>query len=333
VFLGYLIIVLALGVASIAIYRQHLRAEAVESQRELSVIGKLVSNELGDWLVERREDADYFSDPIIAGPIADLVSDRADEATRARLGASLDRLRVRHGAAALFLFDAQGAVRLAFPQGASLSDSTTSVVHEALSSRKVAVSELRSTESHRSHDIEFAGPVLVPTGDDAAAPAMVGVIVVRYEIEKTLGPILATWTQHSRTGRVLLVWPEANTWGWLDGSKETGNASPSADQAAEATNARHASQQPAALVWHEGHGTAEKVDLWQKVAGTPWRVIVQMDAREAKAGGSAPTYYLLALAFALALACILALHLWSARRDLAFERQLRAAQENGGGPR
>jgi hypothetical protein len=322
--LGYFVIGLLLVAACIAIYVYHSRAEAVEGHRELSSIAQLVSNELADWLAERREDAAYFSDPIIAGPLAEVASDRAGETTLERLRASLERLRARHGAAALFFVDAHGAVRLSFPdQGAEPSSATLALADSALRSGRAEVSELGSHERGLGHAIEFAGPVAAQEGGDpdGAAP-VAGVIVVRYEVEKVFGPMLAAWSHHSGTGRALLVWKEAGGWAALDGRSGKIETASSTDAPGELARLARGFERPAATVWHEGSGAGEKVAQWQEVQGTPWRVIVEMRAREAEAGSGMAGFYLsLALALALALGGFLALKLWSTRADLAVERQ------------
>jgi hypothetical protein len=325
--LGYLVIILALVAACIAIYHHHLRTEAVEGHRELSSIAQLVSDETAGWLAERREDAAYFSDPIIAGPLAEVASDRADEMTLKRLRASLERLRVRHGAAALFFVDAHGAVRLSFPdQGVEPTSSTLALANSALRSGQVAVSELGPGEPGLGRMIELAGPVVAQQdGDQGGGAPVVGVIVVRYQLEKVLGPILATWSHHSSTGRVFLVWQEAGGWAWLDGRTGKIGTSSSAGAARLLSHLAGDFEHPAGTVWHEGSGSREQIAQWQEVQGTPWRVLVEMQAREAEAGnGMVDLYLALALALALALGGVVALNLWSTRGALAIERQRRA---------
>lgn len=317
--LGYLVVSLFLVVACVAIWVHHTRAEAVEGHRELASISQLVTNEVADWLAERREDASYFSDPIIAGPlseVAEVASGHADETTLERLSASLERLRVRHGATALFFVDAHGAVRLSFPrQGAEASGATLALAASAVSSGQVAVSKLGSHGEASGHTIELAGPVVAPGGEaEGGPPPVVGAIVVRYDTGKVLGPVLATWSTHSMSGRVLLAWKEADGWAWLDGRTGKVATTSSSGGGEEVAYLARDLEEPVATVWHEGAGAREQVGLWQEVPDTPWRVVVEMSAREAEAGGGSATFYLsLALALSLAMGGAMALQLWATR--------------------
>ncbi len=115
--------VLAVGTAGVFYIRQTLDASRQDAQSDLSAIADLKVGQISDWYHERRSDAELIASTRVVQALAVqfLAGLQQNQAAQEMTEWMVNLYRLR-GYEQLALYDAQGALRLSWPEGGAVAD-------------------------------------------------------------------------------------------------------------------------------------------------------------------------------------------------------------------
>ncbi|MFZ2490629.1 MAG: hypothetical protein WA208_04005, partial [Thermoanaerobaculia bacterium] len=197
------VFVLLVGATGYLVYRGIEQGVRKRAEETLGAVADLKTQQVADWLSERRGNAERASVSPFMAPESEAWLARgapADE-TAARLTKRLEGLMTTHRWSSVFLVDRQGEVKIDLRKGKGDYTASRELALRAMESRQVVWRDF-----HRNTDGEIAlaffAPLLVQDGDGGRA---VAAIVMELDPSARLYPLVATWPLPARTGESLLV--------------------------------------------------------------------------------------------------------------------------------
>jgi two-component system cell cycle sensor histidine kinase/response regulator CckA len=340
-FAWQLVVVVLLLVAAIGtggwFYFKSLRAKVRRAAEEnLSAIADLKAEQIANWMMERRADADEALHKRLVRQFLIYPRNASD---REELLEWITALRQRELYSTIILFDSQGAVRLAVPEEANLKiPLDAGRIHAALHARGITSTDLYRTQSNAPPRLDFLVPIGIKAQADQPAD---GVLLLSVEADRFLYPLVQSWPTPSSTAETLLVRREGDDVLFLN---ELRHRSDSALTLRLPINAE--SHLPASVAARGIETVMEGVDYrgipvlaaTRKIEGTPWFMVAKIDQAEVDAPLLQAAWATVLIAALLIGSSILTVaYLWrrqtliSAQRELAerirAEKELKESEE------
>ncbi len=201
-------VLLAAGIVTVGglYFRSDARHHRAEVERELSAVAEMKTGELAQWRSERLGDASLF---LGNTPFSDLVrrvfDDREDAEARAQVRTWLTKAQAHYAYDRVSLLDAQGAERLAVPEGrAPVSSVIERRAPEVLRSEEVIFEDFYRNE----HDQRIYLSVLAPIFDGQSRA--LAIVALSINPETYLYPFINRWPTPAQTAETLLVRRDGN---------------------------------------------------------------------------------------------------------------------------
>lgn len=197
----YSMLIIFLGIMNLKIQRTNLirlTAERLES------ISKYKTNEISNWIRERRGDAGYVSK---AGNFQALVNRFLDhpEAKEIRLNIfnHIEPLSRQYGYEDVLLVDSTGKIYISLTQsGESISTEGKKILQHSFRSWNTRFSSFYYCRYHHKIHIDFYSPVLNNVADSTKIRAM---LLLRVDPSRFIYPLIQSWPVQSPTSETLLV--------------------------------------------------------------------------------------------------------------------------------
>jgi PAS domain S-box-containing protein len=325
----------AISVTGWLYFRRQMADMQTTLQHELSAIADLKADQIGNWLRERRGDAERASgNRALNARFQQALANSADSDTRQELLAWMESLRRQYGYERIQLYDPQAAVILSVPPAPALADPHAAEhVRAAVRGKMVIVSDLHHGTTDDEIHIDFLIPIGVADDRDGTVD---GVLILHMNANDFLYPLIQTWPMPSRTAETLLVRRDGDHVLYLNELRHRKNL---ALRLRYPVGSPHL---PAAAAVRGEVWVAQGVDYrgvqvlaaTRAVPNSPWFLVAKVDQEESFAllrERAWATAVLLALSLAvLTLSVVL---LWrmrfadSLRRELASEREHKSLAE------
>lgn len=333
------VVVMAAGAL---VYREQERAMREEAKRDLSSIAAVTAQQIQNWREDQLTDGVLLADDL-APEISRLLT-APSTSTRDEL-----ELSVRHAAT----MHAYATVLIVSPAGDRIAKYGMAEVPADLLSEPLARAfRLRDPIVFDYHSADFTSPQLVvvaavPASPDAASTNEPQAALVLFSsLADLLGPIVRSWSASMDTGELVLVRADGNEAVILSDPRPVPETAPGDTGGARTAARPHVPldqvDSPAAAaaggfagfmngVDYRGHAVAA---VTMPIAGSPWSLVVKMDAAEAYAEWRSRSAFLIALVAGVAVLLTgLGFTLWFHRRKAHYkelfvvERMLREQNE------
>ncbi|MDZ7655949.1 MAG: EAL domain-containing protein [Sulfurimicrobium sp.] len=321
VFLPWTLFILMGSVVAVSGWRlfvEHRGTIQQEKQHDLAAIADLKVGQIGNWLAERRADAETLShSPLLADAVESwLHLDAPAGAEQARIAERLKTMQAAYSYAGVALLDAAAHPRFISGNIPPLSFDEQSMALAAMSSGEVVVADFRRVEGSAEGKIEldlFAPLVSARTG------LAVGAVYLRVDPEIFLFPLIQTWPFPSRSAESFLVEREGDHLLYLSELRFHHNTSMKFTMPMRP-------DLPAALALKgvdvtEGRDYRGKAVLaaMRAVPGSPWYMVAKIDREEVYAPINALAKLIATLVVVFIVVSGLVLGLWWRRRQSEYE--------------
>ena len=277
-------LLLALLLASMAagggwFYFKSQYNKALDFSREsLGTIADLKAEAIGNWVKERRGDAEVASVSAVAKA---ALAGPGNPDTHKNMADRMEGFRGAYDYAALVLADANGRVLIKTPPDFPLPDDAVAAqIQLGLHSQKATVSDLRRTNPHEPLFLWLSCPVY---SDLRQSGAPDGVFLLVADPRRFLFPTLSKWPVPTRSGETLLVMRDGDQVDYLNPLLNNANANLDLHSPLNA-----GVETPASRAVEGITGDMEGVDYrgdhvlaaTRKIPGTPWYLVAKMDEDE-----------------------------------------------------
>ena len=198
--LAFLLVFVGVVAATAYLVYLHIATAArLHAQETVAAVAELKAGQLGEWIVDRRHDAESIAaNEQLADDTDRWLSERAPGgAIRNRIHAQLDTLATLHGWSTVSLIDPKGAVRLT--AGAASGDTE---VFRRLASPSLALRRIHFCDLRRAADgVKLA--FVAPVGSGSA-------IVMEITSDRLIDPLIQSRPLPSPSGETVLVRREGN---------------------------------------------------------------------------------------------------------------------------
>jgi diguanylate cyclase (GGDEF)-like protein/PAS domain S-box-containing protein len=209
----FLAFALAVGLTGYVVYRGMAKATRQNAEHSLRAVADLKVQQVGDWLDERRKNAERASRSLVMAPEIEQWLARgappADE-TAKQLIILFQDMRVTHHWDRVFLVDRKGEVRLHAGERKSQSPESRRLALESMENRQVALWDLHREPGASPSGIRFGffAPLLVQENSEKRA---IGAIAMEMDPAGHLFPLIESWPLPSRSGESMLLRREGSS--------------------------------------------------------------------------------------------------------------------------
>ena len=302
----------AIGLAGYYYYVQQTRHIEQAILEQLGSIGDLKSQQISDWVLERKADAEVLTNSL-AGIVGFLLHPGADRQS----GEALDWLSAwlkHYHYRKIRLVDAAGTMQLSMPEHLESSPpALLDIAREAMRTHKVMISSF-----YRAPDEQIYLDIIAPIYQDNNAA---GAVLISVDPHDFLFPIVRSWPTPSPSAETLLVQREGNEVVFLNELRHRRNAPLSLRLPLDKPNL------PEAMAVRGKNGIAYGADYrdvpvlatLRSVAGTPWHIVAKIDREEIYAPvreSALRTAFIVAMLALLASVAVVLL--WRRQRELAL---------------
>jgi PAS domain S-box-containing protein len=314
--------IIAVGIFNYLLYRNHHRSQ-IEAQ--LSSIIDLKVEDLDLWRRERLADgATLYGNAVFKGMVRSYFSEPDDTAARWRISSWLYNYQDSYKYDSILLLDARGVVRLAVKGKYSvIGEHLPRYINDARLSGKVIISDF-----HRgSADMPIHLSVIVPLVEGGVGAIPFGYIVMVIDPTVYLYPMLVRWPVPSRTAETLVVRKDGDDVLYLNELRFKKNTALVLRIPLKKT------ETPAVMAVLGKVGIVEGVDYrgvpviaaLRAVPGSPWFMVVRIDAEEVYAPVRARFWWMLVIVvFLVAGSGSGVMFLWSRQGELHLRERLAA---------
>lgn len=293
-----------------------------EAYVNLAVIAKLKTDQIENWLDERRKNGPLLSaDTEFTRHVAKLLKPspprgRDHEAVAQRLS----QLRQAYDYDSIELLDRDGRVLASSPEHATASLTIGSMVRPVQAAGSILRPELRVNGLGQAQ-LEWLLPVF-----DAGVPQRqpIALMLMRIAPERFLFPVIQTWPTSSPSGETLLVNREGDMAVFMNELRHRSGTAmklrlPIIDKSLPASVALESNQ--SGIVSGTDYRGVAVLTAYRPVAGTAWRVVAKIDHAEVLAPVRALAWWVsgVTLLAIMALALVLTLFLRQIRRAQRLE--------------
>ena len=329
--LAVLFVFLAAGIISAGYYyhRQHEKQYLAEVERQLSVIADLKMSELLLWREERLWDAGmYYNNAPFAALVREYLRNPGAKQAGREIETWLEHTGKSRDYYRIFLLDAEGTVRLSFPEKAAgpLSSNVKAQGSESLHNGQITFVDFYRNEFNGKIYLSILVPVLDP--DDKSPLA---VLAMRIDPEKYLYPFLQRWPSISNSAETLLVRREGNEVLFLNELRFGKDAAltlriPLDRQ--EVPSVKSVMGQTGVVRGSDYRGKPVVAAL-RTVPDSPWHLVSKMDEEEAYAPLRERLWITVLLVFALLLSAGTGVgFIWRQQRTSHYKHFLEQARRN-----
>lgn len=316
--LPLVVLVLSLSAISLAGYYYYVQQTRHIEQailEQLGSIGDLKSQQISDWIVERKADAEVLANSPagIVGLLLHPEQNRQSHEALDWLSAWLEHYHYRK----IRLVDAAGSMRLSMPERLEPPPSALiDVAKEAMRSRKVMISSF-----YRAQDEQIYLDIIAPVYQDNNAA---GAVLISVDPHDFLFPIIRSWPTPSPSAETLLVQREGSEVVFLNELRHRRNAPLSLRLPLDKPDL------PAAMAARSKTGITDGVDYrgvpvlatLRNVADTPWHIVAKIDREEiyepVRESALRTAFIVAMLALLAGVATAL---LWRRQRELALRQE------------
>ncbi len=271
------------ALAGLTAWSYHLQHHAVQRdvQTNLETVAQSKADQVIQWRNERIADAlQLVESPFLAKAIADWLEKPTPDMTA--------DLLVRFSAAAKYshysdviLTDTRGNILLSL-SGAHgpFQSGTARALAESLRERKPLLSELQSGTGDLPPHLDVIAPM---TLTDANPQRLLGAIILRCDVSKSLYPLIQTWPAPSRSAEAVLVRRDGQSVLFLNPTRFQPESALKLRVHLTRTNlpvVRAVLGQEGVYEGSDYRGV-KVVSVAKAVPGTPWFIVAKMDASEA----------------------------------------------------
>ncbi len=308
--------------------------------KALGVEADLKAAQIKDWWEERLADASYLRyTPYPARRAMDYLN-HPHARTEAVFRSWLDTMMVKAQVRTVLLLDEELKVELVHPQdgNADLSAEARSAAAKALRTRKLAWSNLSRANGQDPVQMSFAVPCVVRRNDDqddvppAGTTALptdrtLAVMVLQINARDRLYPVLDRWPTPSPTAETLLLRQDGDEVVILNSVRHGTNAPLTLRfrmglRSVEVRSVLGDGKEESRLLGFD-HREKQVIGVWRRIEGTPWVLLVKLDATEVYAPIVRQAWTTAALVGLLIGVAILGVGLLGRQRNLvAVQREL-----------
>ena len=330
VFLG---LTLAIGLTGYFYTRYENSQDTRAAQEALLSIADLKVGQISNWYHDRLVNARaIFANKFIQNGAAQFIIGPSSPQSGRDLSEWF-RAQEERGYSQVFLFDAQGAVRLSSPPDAPAPDA----LHHPDFQTALRTGDVVATDLHRDPGRDGTEPqeihlsFWIPIGDSSAGERKtVGVVLVEADPNDLLYPLIQSWPTSSPTAETLLVRRDGDEVVYLNELRHRKNT---------ALKLRFAMDQsstlPATLAVQGREGIVESLDYRQvpvlaamrSIPGTPWFMVAKIDLDEIRAPMRRQTLTTMAILAVLILASALGVGFQARQRDSVWLRKQLAVEQ------
>jgi len=256
-------------------------------REELSAIADLKAAQIANWYGERMSEARLVSQSsVISRRAVRIVENGGDAAVRQELVDWLDAVRQEGGYGLVALYGVDGAARCVAPAGAQAPDLSGNADFQVMvHSGRVPAEHLRRNDGKGSPGLHF--DILVPVADKGGGAGPVqGVWLLRIDPRRFLFPLVQSWAGRSRSGETLLVRRDGSDVLFLNELRHHPQSAAILRRSMDQYSSLAATQVikgREGLVERRDYRDVPTLAAARKVPGTPWSIVVKMDADEAYA--------------------------------------------------
>ncbi len=319
------LLIVAITVVAVGLFYRHAQ-QAVElaAQERLSIVDQLKSAQLDIWQRQRLNDVavitknplnDQYLAPFLEGPVP--------EAVRKTVQAWMDALLKDSAYRSIILLDNEGNARLAVgPADLNLDPQTRSHVRAAIDSGRSLFQLIHPARTPgRIHSGLY---VPLRRQNAAAPPDYIGVMLLEFDPEDYLYPLIRSWPMHGRTAETILVQREGKEMLVLNTQKSGTNAGTMKRLLIDAFNS------PAAMIARGQTGMVYGIDcrgvpvlaVLRRIPDSPWSLVTKVDYEEIIAPLRTRALVVVLLAVALLTVVGMLVFVIHKRREADFYRQL-----------
>ena len=272
---------LSLGILSTGyfFYKYQLSSLRQEKLNELKAIADLKITQNVEWRYERLADATVIKeDPFLAARVNDLLKGNANPELKTEIIHRLKALLVYHYQN-IILIDPQGRVRLSvLGEEQSLGAYTKPLALEAMQTKKTLFSDFYRPKGSQAVRLSIIVPILLSQGIEEVS---VGAVLIQVDTH-LLYSLIQSWPIVSRSAETMLIRREGNEVVVLNELRHLKGTPLTLRYSLQEANPL------AAMVARGKEGTVEGVDyrgvpvvaVVAKIPGSPWYLVVKIDAAE-----------------------------------------------------
>jgi PAS domain S-box-containing protein len=188
--------------------RSYVGRYRTEVERGLSSVAQLKVSELMLYRRERFGDGSIFlRNAAFFALVQRFFDNQADAEAQGYLQAWLGKYQKHFGYDLVSLLDAQGTVRISFPQAAvPIASEVAQRLAEVMRSGQMVLQDFHRNE----HDRRVYLTMLVPILDEVGARPAIGALILRIDPETHLYPFISRWPMPSETAETVLVRRDGN---------------------------------------------------------------------------------------------------------------------------
>lgn len=277
----FLLFAVGIGIAGYVYYEGQKRVVKQERHNDLQEIADLKVKQISWWLRERLGDANgIYNNSLIVNDIYRWMTTPSAAGLRKQILGWLASLKSDHDYSKVFLFDAQGLVRLSsHGDDSSVERSAQTLISDALRKGKIVFSDLYLSEDGKRVHMDLAVPFFIIREHHTRS---IGGILLCIDPHEFLYPLIRSWPSSSRTAETLLVRREGNDVVFLNELRHQRNAP--LTLRVPVTEKR----MPAAMAARGVEGITEGVDYRgvpvisaiRAVPGSSWVLVAKIDEDE-----------------------------------------------------
>jgi PAS domain S-box-containing protein len=199
----FIALLLVVPLIDFAVFNLHVPHVERDTYNNLKSIAKLKSEELENWLNERRGDAQGLAvNEEFARQVEHFILYQKHDVRLPRQVLNvLGSLQANHGFDSIMLLDTGGRLLSSIGEDVEIPDSLRIQLRQALNSRQMQFNDLYRDKEGDIH-LEWAVPLVV---SDAQGKRVVAVAVLRVTAQRFIFPLILTWPTASASGENLLV--------------------------------------------------------------------------------------------------------------------------------
>jgi PAS domain S-box-containing protein len=276
----FVVLALVVPLMGFAIFKIHVPQVERAAFRNLEVIARLKSEQIENWLFERRGDCEVLAgDDAFAARVNHLVRQPQDAQLARLLLDRFDQLRSNYQYTKILLLDTRGRLLLVSGDEVTAEPVAPGLWQGALSTRQVQQRTIYRDEQGHVH-LEWAVPIVLA---DARGGRAVAVVVLRITAQRFIFPLIESWPTASASGETMLVRREGNALIYLNQLRQkkvepmTFSLPLVTPQLVAASAIRQAKPGTVTGVDYRG---VPVLAAFRPVVGTGWHVVSKMDREE-----------------------------------------------------
>ena len=279
----YLFLFLTASILTAGYIHYQLQKDKIinEIQNELAVIVNLKTEKIVQWRNDYLADGKFISNnQHFVHQVETIFKNPGDTVTSLELITLMKSAQTSLGYTNVILCDLHGTARLSAVQVRdSLGERTRRLISDVIHHRKFIFSDLYKEEGTAKINMDLVMPIM---GRDNQDSVLLGLLLLRFDPEKILFPIIQSWPTQSRTAETLLLRSEGDSVLFLNKLRYHDNAPlmfrlPISHR-----------QLPASMAARGFEGKTDGIDYrnvpvlasMQRIPNSPWFMVAKVDQEE-----------------------------------------------------